>query len=88
VARQKQSAAIEGPPLETKPGRKPRDPILRTLWRGNLQSGSKADHFLFRSTEDFGEASRQAEELIETSAAASIAGSRLIGIERVARLWN
>ncbi len=58
------------------------------LWQADLRMGSRKDSFLFRSTEDFLEASRLAETLLQTSPGAEMAGAVIVAIQRKARLWN
>lgn len=61
---------------------------LRVLWQANLRAGTRKDSFLFRSTEDFGEASQLAQDLLDSSPGAEMAGAVIVGLERKARLWN
>lgn len=61
---------------------------LRVLWEAQLKAGQQKDSFLFRATEDFETAARLAEELLESSVGAKLAGAAIVGIQRKARLWN
>lgn len=61
---------------------------MRTLWRARLRIGAEKDEFLFRSSEEWGEASGEAQRLLETSPSCKMVGAVIIAVERVARLWN
>jgi hypothetical protein len=79
------------PPEDPSPGGAAaigKEAMLRTLWRCTLQVGRELQDFLFRSTESFDTASRDALDLVEGSPAVEMAGARIIKVERVARLWN
>ena len=66
----------------------PAEPKLRFLWRANLQIGPRKDYFLFRSTDDFSQAAKLAEELLDSSPACDMAGAVIVALERNDRLWN
>jgi hypothetical protein len=61
---------------------------LPVLWRANMGAGKHKSQFHFRSTEEFCEASRTAEELLESSSDMEMPGNAIVGIERICRLWN
>ena len=60
----------------------------RVLWRARLIHQQKKDEFLFRSTEDFNEAAALATDLLCGEPGDAKAGAVIVGIERVALLWN
>jgi hypothetical protein len=60
----------------------------RTLWKANLRIQNEKQDFLFRSTEDFAEASALAQKLCESSPSCAMVGAVIVGIERMAKLWN
>ncbi len=61
---------------------------IRTLWRAKLRIQNRKDEFLFRSTEDFSDAAKTAQTLLDGSPSCKISGAEIVSIERVARLWN
>jgi len=60
----------------------------RTLWEATLNVQGSKQVRLFRSTDDFSEASTEAARLLEGSPAAEMTGAFLIGIEKVSHIWN
>jgi hypothetical protein len=60
----------------------------RTLWRANLRIQNEKQDFLFRASEDFAEASTLAQKLLDSSPSCQMVGAVIVGIERMARLWN
>lgn len=63
-------------------------PELTTLWKAETKAGKNVDHFYFRSTEEFMDASKTAQDLLDSSPACQVAGAVIVRIERVARMWN
>jgi hypothetical protein len=61
---------------------------LRTLWKAHLKIQNDKSEFLFRSSEEFAEASALAQKLVESSPSCHMVGVVIVGIERVAHLWN
>ncbi len=61
---------------------------VRTLWRAKLRIQNRKDEFLFRSTEDFADAAKIAQTLLDSSPSCKMSGAEIVSIERVARLWN
>ena len=60
----------------------------RVLWKARLSIQQRKDEFLFRASEEFGEASTIATDLLDSSPSCQMVGAVIVGIERVARLWN
>jgi hypothetical protein len=60
----------------------------RTLWRCILRVDLNRDEFLFRSTDDFEQATIEALQLVDRSQSCRMTKARVVAIERVARLWN
>ncbi len=60
----------------------------RVLWKARLSIQHRKDEFLFRAGEEFAEASTIAMDLLLNSPSCKITGAVIVGIERVARLWN
>ena len=72
-------------------GKEPEAPQLRTLWRARLRfagDGKAKEEFLFREQDDFSAAAVTAQQLLERSAAAHMAGAEIVAVERVAQLRN
>ena len=61
---------------------------LRTLWKANLRIQTDKGDFLFRSSEEFADAAVTAQRLLESSPSCRMVGAVIVGVERVARLWN
>lgn len=55
---------------------------LRTLWKASLRVGTGKDEFLFRSTEEFTQASRVAQDLLDSSPSCQITGAVIVAVER------
>lgn len=60
----------------------------RVLWKAWLSIQQRKDEFLFRASEEFSEASTIATDLLDSSPSCQMVGAVIVGIERVARLWN
>lgn len=60
----------------------------RVLWKAQLSIQQRKDEFLFRASEEFSEASTIATDLLGSSPSCQMVGAVIVGIERVARLWN
>ena len=60
----------------------------RVLWKARLRIQERKDEFLFRASEEFREASTIATDLLDSSPSCQMVGAVIVGIERVARLWN
>jgi hypothetical protein len=60
----------------------------RVLWKARLSIQQRKDEFLFRASEEFSEASTIATDLLDSSPSCQMVGAVIVGIERVARLWN
>lgn len=60
----------------------------RVLWKARLSIQQRKDEFLFRASEEFGEASTIATDLLDSPPSCQMVGAVIVGIERVARLWN
>lgn len=61
---------------------------MRTLWKANLRIQHERDNFLFTATEEFEQAARIAEKLLQSSASCRMVGAVIVGIERIDHLWN
>ncbi len=66
----------------------PAQEVLRVLWKARLSIQQRKDEFLFRASEEFSEASTIATDLLGSSPSCQMVGAVIVGIERVARLWN
>ena len=65
------------------------EPETRTLWQAKLKLvGDRKADILFRSTEDFQEASKTAQRLLESSSGAYLTGAVIVAVERESHLWN
>jgi hypothetical protein len=65
------------------------DETNRTLWRCRMRiPGGKPDEFLFKSSEEFIDASGLADQLLAESPSCKMVGATILAVERVARLWN
>lgn len=60
----------------------------RVLWKARLSIQQRKEEFLFRASEEFSEASTIATDLLDSSPSCQMVGAVIVGIERVARLWN
>jgi hypothetical protein len=60
----------------------------RVLWKARLRIQERKDEFLFRAGEEFSGASIIAADLLDSSPSCQMVGAVIVGIERVARLWN
>lgn len=61
---------------------------MRTLWRVKLKVGTEDREALFRASEDFEEAAGMATKLVLSSPGSQMVGATIVGINRIARLWN
>lgn len=65
------------------------DNKMRVLWRVRINIDGIERTGLFRAGEDFANAATVLQEIIETSPAMKMHGSaQVMGIDRIARLWN
>jgi hypothetical protein len=61
---------------------------LSVLWKAKLKIQNETGDFLFRSTEEMLDAAAAAERILQSSPSCKMVGAVIVGVERVAKLWN